>query len=78
MAAHLAIMPIMRIVIRVSARDSVKAWALLVRHSPGVALPDRVFVVSEEAARDLRKAGIRCSELSRAAKVSGAIADERI
>jgi hypothetical protein len=57
----------MKTVIRVSPRDSAKAWALLVRHSPGVALPDRVFVVSEEAARALRNAGIRFSELSREA-----------
>jgi len=52
----------MRTVIRVSSRDSAKAWALLVRHSPGVALPDRVFVVSEEAVCALRKAGVRFSE----------------
>ena len=39
----------MKTVIQVSPRDSAKAWALLVRHSPGVALPDRTFVVSEEA-----------------------------
>jgi hypothetical protein len=68
----------MKIVIQVSPRDSAKAWALLVRHSPGVALPDRVFVVSEEAARTLREAGIRFSELSREADVSGAAAGERI
>lgn len=53
----------MKTVIRVSPRDSAKAWALLVRHSPGVALPDRVFVVSDEAVRALRDAGIRFSEL---------------
>ena len=68
----------MNTVIRVSARDSAKAWALLVRHSPGVALPDRVFVVSDEAARALRKAGIRFTELSREAGVSGAAAGENL
>jgi hypothetical protein len=68
----------MRTVIRVSQRDTAKAWALLVRHSPGVALPDRVFVVSEEAARALREAGIRFSELSREAIASGAASGERI
>ena len=41
----------MKIVIQVSPRDSAKAWALLVRHSPGVALPDGVFVISQEAVR---------------------------
>ena len=68
----------MRIVIRVSPRDSAKAWALLVRHSPGVALPDGVFVVSEEAIRALREAGIRFSELSREASTLGVAAGERI
>ncbi len=68
----------MRTVIRVRPRDSAKAWALLVRHSPGVALPDGVFVVSEEAVRALRNAGIRFSELSREASMSGASPGERI
>ena len=68
----------MKTVIRVSPRDSAKGWALLVRHSPGVALPDRVFVVSDEAVRALRNAGIRFSELSREASMSGASAGERI
>jgi hypothetical protein len=68
----------MQTVIRVSPRDSAKAWALLVRHSPGVALPDRVFVVSGDALRALKEAGIRYSELSREASTSGAAAGERI
>jgi hypothetical protein len=82
--SHVKVLPIarrrhtMKIVIQVSPRDSAKAWALLVRHSPGVALPDRTFVVSEEAARALREAGIRFSELSREAIMSGASAGERI
>jgi hypothetical protein len=54
----------MRIVVQISLRDSAKAWSLLVRHSPGGALPDRMFVVSEEAVRALREAGIRFSDLS--------------
>jgi hypothetical protein len=80
---HVQVLPIvrrrhtMKTVIQVSPRDSAKAWALLVRHSPGVALPDRTFVVSEEAARALREAGIRFSELSREASKSGASAGER-
>jgi hypothetical protein len=50
----------------------------LVRHSPGVTLPDRVFVVFEEAVRALRKAGIRFSQLWRGAGMSEATAGERI
>src|SRR5262245_17687174 len=62
----------MRTVIQVSPRDSAKAWALLVRHSPGVALPDHAFIVSEEAVRALQNAGIHFSVLSREASMSGA------
>jgi len=68
----------MRVVIQISSRDSAKAWSLLVRHSPGVALPDRVFVVSEAAVRDLRQAGIRFSTLSRESSLLRAAAGERI
>jgi hypothetical protein len=68
----------MRTVIQVSSLDSAKTWALLVRHSPGVALPDHVFVVSEEAVRALRNAGIRFTVLSREANMSGAASGERI
>jgi hypothetical protein len=68
----------MRTVIRVSPRDSARAWALLVRHSPGVALPDDVFIVSEEAVAALRKAGIRFAIVSREADLSGAATSERI
>ena len=68
----------MRTVIRVSPRDSARAWALLVRHSPGVALPDGVFVESQEAIRALREAVIRFSLLSRGADLSGAASSERI
>ncbi len=68
----------MKIVIQVSPRDSAEAWSLLVSHSPGMALPDRMFVVSEEAVRALREARIRFSELSREASMSGAAAGERI
>lgn len=57
----------MRIVIQVSAADDAKAWNLVQRHSPGLALPPRRFVVSEAAARALKDADIRCVEISRAA-----------
>lgn len=71
----------MRIVIQVSARDVTKAWATLVRHSAGVALPNRTFIVSEAAIRALRKNGVRFSEISRdgmAARVEGETAGERV
>ncbi|MBW3598557.1 MAG: hypothetical protein KY475_14960 [Planctomycetes bacterium] len=49
----------MKVVIQVAEADDAKAWALLQRHSPGVALPNRTFVVSEEALTALRGAGVR-------------------
>jgi hypothetical protein len=54
-----------RIQIRVAAKDCPKAWGLLVRNGAGTALPDRVFVVSPEAAQALAKAGVDFAELSR-------------
>jgi hypothetical protein len=68
----------MRIVIKVSARDCAKAWGTLVRHSPGMALPGRRFIVSEEALHALERAGIKYKELSREGSYSGEIAGERI
>ena len=54
----------MQVVIQVDAKDEANALALLVRHSPGRALPNRTFVVSEEAVRALREAGIKFTSLS--------------
>jgi hypothetical protein len=55
----------MRIIIRVAAKDSARAWGVLVRHSPGAALPNRTFIVSPEAAAALREAGVRITEIGR-------------
>ena len=70
----------MKIVVQVAARDDAKAWELLQRHSPGVALPNRTYIISEEALMALTKARIQFSELSREANVAqtGAAAGERI
>ena len=68
----------MKVAIEVDRRDKAKAWGVLVRGSPGMALPGGVFVVSEEAVRALRKAGVRFTELSREGNLSGAAAGERI
>jgi hypothetical protein len=53
------------VVIRVANKDRARARGLLVRHSPGTALPDNTYIVSEAAARDLRSAGIEFTEVSR-------------
>ena len=54
----------MSIVIQVAEANDAEAWAILQRHSPGVALPKRTFVVSEEAAEALRQAAVRFVVLS--------------
>lgn len=61
----------MRIVIQVAVGDDAKAWDLLQRHSPGIALPGRTFVISEDAVRALQDAEIRFVELSRDATLAG-------
>jgi hypothetical protein len=70
-----------RMLIKVTPSDNAKAWALLVRHSPGMALPDQTFLVSPEAVQTLRKAKVRFSVISSdagAGSPTGAIAGERI
>jgi hypothetical protein len=61
----------MKVTIQVSADDDAKAWALMVGHSPGIALPNRTFIVSVEAVDALREAGIRFTELSRQVEMPG-------
>jgi hypothetical protein len=46
------------IVIQVAAKDDAKALGILLRHSPGVALRNRSYVVSADAARALTRAGL--------------------
>jgi hypothetical protein len=71
----------MKVVIQVGAKDGAKAWGLLVRQSAGTALPNRTFIVCEEAVRELRKAGVRFTEITRDVETSltaGVMAGERI
>jgi hypothetical protein len=50
--------------IQVTKKDIAKAWGILVRHSPGHAFPDRTFLVSEDAAQTLKKAGVKFKVIS--------------
>jgi hypothetical protein len=56
----------MKMVIRLSARQELKALPILLRHSTGMVLADRTYVVSGEAVGALLAAGVRfavvCSE----------------
>lgn len=49
----------MSVIIRLSAAEERKALPILLRHSPGTILPDRTYVISVDAARELQEAGIR-------------------
>ncbi len=71
----------MAVVVQILAADDAKAWNLFQRHSPGMALPNRTYVVNEDAIKALREAGVRFTEVSRAAerpRVQGALAGERV
>ncbi len=52
----------MKVVIRLTEREEAKALPILLRHSPGVVLPGRTYVLGGEAVRALREAGVRFTE----------------
>ena len=56
----------MNMIIQLSEVEEVKALPILLRHSPGTVLPHRIYVVSEDAAKQLREAGVAFTALSRA------------
>jgi hypothetical protein len=71
----------MPVVIRLSRREEAQALRVLLRHSPGIVLPDRTYVLRQEAVDALRAAGVRFTELSRESRMpgaAGAIVGERI
>jgi hypothetical protein len=71
----------MKVVIRLSSREQARALPILLRHSPGTILPERTYVISEEAARALRAEGIVFTELgteANAPNLEGAGSGERI
>jgi hypothetical protein len=72
----------MNVVIKFTERqEELKALAILLRHSPGTILPDRVYVVSEEAARALSQGGVTFTRLAderNPPTLRGAASGERI
>jgi hypothetical protein len=55
----------MKIIIQMSEAEEAKALPILLRHSPGTVLPNRIYVVSAEVAKQWRAVGIQFTELSR-------------
>jgi hypothetical protein len=71
----------MKTIIQMSEAEEAKALPLLLRHSACTVLPNRIYVVSEEAAKKLREAGVQFTELSResdAPRLEGVGSGERI
>jgi hypothetical protein len=71
----------MKIVIQMSKREEAKALPILLRHSPGMVLTDRKYVISENAAKTLRDSNIKFTEVSRETSAPGleeAVSGERI
>ncbi len=57
----------MKVIVHLTKEDEAKALQILLRHSPGMVLPNRTYVLSEDALRALRNANVQFSELSREA-----------
>jgi hypothetical protein len=55
----------MKTIIQMSQAEEIKALPILLRHSPGAVLPNRIYVVSEETARVLRQAEVQFTLLCR-------------
>ena len=71
----------MSVVIQMTEVEEAKALPILLRHSPGTILSNRMSVLSEEVVKSLRAAEISIRELSResaAPSVEGVGAIERI
>lgn len=49
----------MKMVIRFSAKQEAKALPILLRHSPGMVLPNRTYILSVEAVQKLRAEGVK-------------------
>jgi len=71
----------MKVVIQLTKDEEAKALPILLRHSVGTILQNRTYVVSAEAASELRRSGIQFTEISResnAPSLEGAGSGERV
>ena len=69
-----------KVIIQLTPDEEAKALPILLRHSPGMVLPRRTYVLSQKVLLALRDAGIQFSELSResAAPILQEAAGERV
>ena len=71
----------MKIIVRLSTSEEAKALPVLLRHSQGMVLKNRTYVLGAEAVRALTDAGVKFTEVSREAdhaNLAGAALDERV
>ncbi|MEX0715957.1 MAG: hypothetical protein WD066_05190 [Planctomycetaceae bacterium] len=71
----------MKLVIRLTKREESKALPILLRHSAGMVLPDRTYVLDHAAVKALRDAGVTYTELgsdASAPHLEGAGEGERV
>ena len=54
----------MNIVLQMTEAEEARALPILLRHSPGMLLPNRTYVVSRDAVKQLRQAGVQFIALS--------------
>ena len=71
----------MKVVVRFTSKQEAKALPIILRHSPGLILANRTYVLSEEVVVLLRREKIKFAEISREAEsptVGGALSGERV
>ena len=71
----------MKVIIRMTKKEELKALPLLLRHAPGMMLRNRMYVLSEEAVSLLRDNGIRYTVITRepaASSLPGVDTGERV
>jgi hypothetical protein len=61
----------MKVIIRLSRAEELKALPIIYRHSPAMVLPGGTYVLEQAAADALRDAGVKFEEVSREATVPG-------
>lgn len=54
----------MQTIIQMSEVEEAKALSILLRHFVSTVLPNRIYIVSADAAKKLREAGVQFTELS--------------
>jgi hypothetical protein len=71
----------MKVVIRLTAQQEAKVLPIILRQAPGMVLPDRTYILSQETLLKLKSEGIKFKEISRESEkpgLEGATSGERV